>query len=396
VDTLIRKYTHKLMEAMLVAPPGPVMGGMDLDMVWNRTDKKQSLLEKVAAGLDISAILFAKPAEPYFSLIECLVERLAEGETALCPQDSENRTFLHEMPVVKDPSAANLCQALKHRKCAIIPGEGIVTYGTISPEQAYIVYSSVCFSLFVKAFVDYHDDLRKGRNDTALERIVMQGKDDYADRLDTALNHPPLKKGPFNTNKEVIEGICEAGIVTVKKKMVDSFFGNVSYRLNDTIFISQTTSSLDELEGCIDPCAMDDSRCTAITASSEYPAHRSVYRQSGHRAILHGHPRFSVIASMLCDERDTCENNGDCHIKCSRERDVEGIPILPGETGTGPHSIAVTLPPALADKKAAIIYGHGLFTTGRHDFQDAFQRLLDTEKACFEFYFAEIDRIGSS
>jgi len=178
--------------------------------------------------------------------------------------------------------------------------------------------------------------------------------------------------------------------------MVDSFFGNVSYRLNDTIFISQTTSSLDELEGCIDPCAMDDSRCTAITASSEYPAHRSVYRQSGHRAILHGHPRFSVIASMLCDERDTCENNGDCHIKCSRGRDVEGIPILPGETGTGPHSIAVTLPPALADKKAAIIYGHGLFTTGRHDFQDAFQRLLDTEKACFEFYFQEVDKIGKS
>jgi len=97
---------------------------------------------------------------------------------------------------------------------------------------------------------------------------------------------------------------------------------------------------------------------------------------------------------MLCPERSTCENNGDCHIKCSRERHVRGVPILPGESGAGPHSIAATLPPALVQNKTAIIYGHGLFTAGRDDFRDAYQRLSDTEQDCFDFYFEEIDRLG--
>ena len=59
--------------------------------------------------------------------------------------------------------------------------------------------------------------------------------------------------------------------------MVDSYFGNISYRDGNTIYISQTGSSLDDLAGCIDPCPVDGSTCAAITASSEYSAHRDIY-----------------------------------------------------------------------------------------------------------------------
>jgi ribulose-5-phosphate 4-epimerase/fuculose-1-phosphate aldolase len=312
---------------------------------------------------------------------------------ALCPQDSENRTFLHELPVVRDLSAANLVRVLKQRKCAIIPGRGIISYGTVSPEQAYIVFSSVCFSLFVKAFVDFFDDLKAGKRDALLAELVMQGQSFYQACLEQAASYSDLKKGPFDDEKNVIQAICEVGRLTVAKKMVDSFFGNVSYRLGNIVYISQTTSSLDVLEGCIDPCALDDSQCTAITASSEYPAHKSVYLQSDVQAILHGHPKFSVIASLLCEHRDTCENSQDCHVKCTRDRRMGQVPILPGESGTGPYSIAATLPEPLTRYNAAIIYGHGVFTTGQFDFRDAFQRLLDVEHMCFDTYFDRIQKL---
>ena len=386
MEQLLKKYAEKLVDQGLVDAPGPLLGGLDADVTWNRPDPMQPLLREVISGLDISAILFARPAEPYFSLINRLVERMPPGTTSLCPQDSENRTFLHELPVVCEPTAARILRALKHRKCAIIPRTGVVTHGTVSPEQAYIVYSSVCFSLFVKAFVDAFEDRRNGRRDPALEALVMRGKNHYQACLQAAENHAPLMRGPFSDEQGVLEAICQVGRLTVAKRMVDSYFGNVSYRLGETVYISQTASSLDDLAGAIDPCALDDSRCTAITASSEYPAHKSVYLHSGHRAILHGHPKFSVIASLMCEHRKDCENSGDCHTRCSRDRRVGGVPILPGESGTGPHGIATTLPAPLAREKAAVIYGHGVFTVGEHDFTDAFQRLVDVEKACFNFY----------
>jgi len=390
LKSLISKYAHKLVDQGLVDPPGPLICGLDADLTWNRPDPMQPLLEKVVAGLDVAAILFARPTEPYRSLIDHLVARMPKGSQALCPQDSENRTFLHELPVVCEPSATNLVRVLKQRKCAIIPGQGIISYGTVSPEQAYIVFSSVCFSLFVKAFVDFYDDLRAGHRDDALEALVGKGKTYYQACLEEAGSHPELMKGPFDSEKDAIHAISEVGSLTVAKKMVDSFFGNISYRLGNIVYISQTTSSLDELEGCIDPCALDDSRCTAITASSEYPAHKSVYLQSDLQAILHGHPKFSVIASLLCEHRETCENSSACHIKCTHDRNVGQVPILPGESGTGPYSIAANLPEPLTRHNAAIIYGHGVFTTGQYDFRDAFQRLLNVEQTSFDTYFERV------
>jgi ribulose-5-phosphate 4-epimerase/fuculose-1-phosphate aldolase len=64
------------------------------------------------------------------------------------------------------------------------------------------------------------------------------------------------------------------GRYTVEKGYVDSFFGNISYFDGRTIFISQTASSLDELEGHLDPVLLDGSSTAGISASSELPAHR--------------------------------------------------------------------------------------------------------------------------
>ena len=198
-----------------------------------------------------------------------------------------------------------------------------------------------------------------------------------------------LEKGPFRTDQEVISAIIKAGKMTVDCRLVDSFFGNGSYSFGDTIYISQTASSLDELSGCIDPCPLDESSCTGITASSELSAHRDIFLKTNNKAILHGHPKFCVIMSLFCENKD-CKSKGKCHIKCPEKRFVADIPIVPGEVGTGPHGLCHTLPGAIADQRGAIVYGHGLFTVGASDFTDAFSSLMAIEKMCIDQYLKNI------
>ncbi len=81
-------------------------------------------------------------------------------------------------------------------------------------------------------------------------------------------------------------------------------FSEHSYSNGDLIYISQTASSLDELSGCIDPVPFENSSTVGITASSELVAHRSTLRPPDVVLILHGHPRFAVVMSMLCEEEE--------------------------------------------------------------------------------------------
>ena len=377
---LVEKYARKMEEAGLAQPGAPLIGGLDADIVWSRDGEGRSVLTKVFEGLNINSLLYAQPAEPYRTIIEFLA---ANAGDAIQPSDCETRTFMHDLPVAAGFDAGEITTHLRRRKSVIVPGRGIVTWGTVSPEQAFIFYSSACFACFVKFFTDF---LASKRNDSVSpdQRRVMHTACRYLDQIP---EHPPeLMRGPFLTEEDVYAAVSEAGRMTVKYRLVDSFFGNVSYVFNDTLYISQTGSSLDELEGCIDPCRLDGSSCASITASSEYVAHRSIVENTGARGILHGHPKFSVIMSMDCPEQD-CPNRGRCHVACTKERAVGDIPIVPGEVGTGPTGLCHTLPPAIAGRRGAIVYGHGLFTLVGDDFNGAFANLLDIERTCRDTYF---------
>lgn len=380
---LVNKYAGKLVGAGLAEPGAPLVGGLDADLVWNRPDPACAELEKVFAGLNINSLLYAEPAEPYRSIIHYLARR-ADG--AIQPSDCETRTMLHDLPVITAFEANAIVGALKQRKSVIIPNRGIVTWGTVSPEQAFIFFSSVCFACFVKFFADCLADSRAGRLSTEQKALLEKA----APLLDTFPDTPPpLMTAPFANEDAVYRAVIEAGRVTVEHHLVDSFFGNVSYRHGDTLYISQTGSSLDELEGCIDPCPLDESSCAGITASSEFTAHRQIVLNTGMNAILHGHPKFSVILSMDCEKKG-CPLEGQCHIRCAEARFVEDIPIVPGEVGTGPHGLCNTLPPAMHGRRGVIVYGHGLFTVAKDDFNTAFANLLDIERRCREIYFERL------
>jgi len=385
MERLVRKYADRLVAAGLAEPGAPLVGGLDAELVWNRDDPAQAMLEEVFDGLNINSLLLSRPAEPYRSIIEYLADEADGG--VIQPSDCETRTFLHDLPVAPRLNSETIIAALSQRKSVIAPGEGMVTFGTVSPEQAFVVYSSVCFACFVKFFSDYLAASRRGEL-TDRQRAVFEAATARLEELPETF--PPLAVGPFENEEQVYRALCEAGRLTVQFHLVDSYFGNISYRFGETLYISQTTSSLDELEGLIDPVPLDGSSCAGVTSSIELTAHREVIERTGHRALLHGHPKFAVILSMDCDRAD-CELVGQCHIKCPHPRQVGDVPIVPGEAGSGRWGLCNTLPPAILGKRGAIVYGHGLFAVGHDDFNEAFANLLDIEKTCRDKYFRRVD-----
>lgn len=381
---LITKYTGKMINAGLA--DNPLVCGLDDELYWNRADESIPVLNEVLEGMNINSLIFAKPAEPYRTILRYLTERYPE---TIPPRDCETRTFLHDLPVIKsfDPDA--ILTQLRRRKSVIINEQNsirIITFGTVSPEQAFVTYSSVCFSSFVLFFTEYLADVKNGKTSSAQQK-TFDAVLPFVDQQSQP--QPELLAGPFSNESQVIEAMIEAGKYTVDYGLVDSYFGNISYRMEDTVYISQTGSSLDELAGCIDPCPLDGSSCAGVTASSELSAHNDIFLRSEKQAILHGHPKFAVILSMDCDVED-CPQRDKCHIKCTHERFINDIPIIPGEVGTGPTGLCKTLPPAIQGNRGAIVWGHGLFTTGNDDFNEAFKHLLEIENMCKKEYLARI------
>ena len=385
MKALVDKYAAKLVAAGLASPGDPLVGGLDDELVWNREDPRCGELAGVLDRLSINSLLFARPCEPYRTIIDHLA---AESDGVIHPTDSETRTILHDLPVIDEFGAESIARELRQRKSVIVRGRGVVTWGTVSPEQAFVFYSSVCFACFVKFFSDYLHDRVAGTLRPSQTAVFDQVVDTLSPMAEKA---PRLIPAPFESEEDVYRAVSEAGRETVAHGLVDSFFGNVSYLRENTLYISQTGSSLDELEGCIDPCVLDGSSCAGITASSELTAHREIVLNTGRKAILHGHPKFSVILSLDCRRTD-CEHSSRCHTRCPEERFVGDVPIVPGEVGTGPYGLCNTLPAAMQGRRGVIVYGHGLFTTGENDFNEAFASLLSVERMCRDEYFARAGR----
>jgi len=378
---LLNKYEEKLVAHGLCSSGAPLVGGINDTVIWNREDPLAEELEKIIGGLNINSMIFARPVEPFFSILNYHCRR---SDAEFVPEDTETRTFLHSIPVARSMAATEIIPLLQKRKGCVVEGHGIIAFGTVSPEQAFVVFSSIIFSAFVKFFVDYAYSLHAGITDEEAGKMMPDVLAAYEQFL-PGNTEADLETGFFSEDDDIVRAMVHAGQATVDARMVDSFFGNISYFVNDTVYISQTGSSMDELEGCVDACPLDDSASTGITASSELVAHRDIYLGGGNRAILHGHPKFSVIMSMLCFEEE-CENRGKCHIKCDKERFVDDIPVIPGEVGTGPRGLSNTLPPAVQGRRGAIVYGHGVFTVGKKDFRDPFTNLSEIEKLCRDAY----------
>ncbi|HEX9021725.1 MAG TPA: class II aldolase/adducin family protein [Nitrospirota bacterium] len=393
----IKKYTEKLLRDRTAVPESIRFYRLDDVVTTNTQDEWLPIFTQVFSGLDVTAILFAKLTLPFADL---LAERAEPDVDKLVPKDSETKVFLHDIPFIRERDwagkpaselAGMIIRCLKERKAAVIQGLGVVASGGVTVEQAYIGFSTIFHTTFVKYLLDVLVEgfkLPGERNHFEMFKNEWLKKPDLDElKFVSGPLEVSAERGVPSANEIIYNEICRVGRYTVEKGYVDSFFGNISYFDGKTIYISQTTSSLDELEGHIDPVPMDGSSTAGLSASSELPAHRGIYLASNYHAVLHGHPKFSVIMSMYCEEKD-CDIT-DCNRFCNRKRSVCGVPIVAGETGAG--GLAKSVPLAIKDTGVCIVYGHGIFAAGTQDFKDAFRKMADVEDRCREGYFELLD-----
>lgn len=381
----IAKYSAKLISEGSSQAARIAFAAQDDTMISDGDQTLASLSEAVLSHLNCLALVAAAPSLPFAYL---LVRRAAVHEHCIVPRDTETRTFLHDIPIVRksdigaDP-AAYYAGLLGNRKGIVVEGVGIIAAGALTVEQAYINWSSVFHSTYIK----YLEDLLE-------YGFMLPGEADAFDQfrreslLPLSSEGLEFRQGPIFDKKDILEEIARVGRYTVQRRLVDSFFGNISYSDGELIYVSQTAASLDELPGCIDPVPFENSSTVGITASSELSAHRAIFETTGCHAILHGHPRFAVVMSMLCDEKGSCRVT-DCWKDCSKVRFLGDTPVVAGEIGAG--GIAKNVPPVIGGSGAAIVYGHGVFSIGMADFREAFQGLVDVENWCRAEYFRRFD-----
>ena len=329
--------------------------------------------------LGLPALTLYEPALPFYNSV---IRKVKSGNI-IVPTDTETRTFLHDIPFIReteygDDLTALLSDLLGKRKGVLVENVGIITSGPVTLEQAYINASSLFHAIFVKYLLDLNSN---GFSTEAEEKEFETFQHSWLKPLSYPV--PPLHTGRLTEPDEIVAEMTRAGSETVSARLVDSSFGNISCKSGNTIYISQTGASLDALTGCIDPVPLNNSTTCGITASSELLAHRLIYEQTGDGVILHGHPKFSIIMSMICDNSDCSQE--ECWNNCPQSRSCRDIPIVSGEIGAG--GLAEKVSPEIKKSGRVIVFGHGVFTSGRN-FNEAFDRLLQTEVACREEYFS--------
>lgn len=374
MKTQIAKYLAKLLRDGSARAESVSFLAKDDLLLAQGPGPHQTLAEAVLGRLNMTALVLASPSLP---IADFLLARTPLAETRFIPRDTETRTFLHDIPIVRrtgaPPDPALLARLLSTRKGILVEGLGILAVGSLTPEQAYINYSSVFHAVFVKYLIDL---LAEGFRLPGEREAFEELREKWLRPIDASSLH--FAEAPLPGREQILSEIAAAGRATVEMHLVDSAFGNISWRQGDLIYISQTGAHLDELDGFIDPVPGDNSSTAGVTASSELLAHRRIFERTGARAILHGHPKVAVVMSMLCERQDCKVEN--CWRSCPHVRYLEQIPIVAGEIGAG--GLAEKVPPVIGQSGRALVYGHGVFTIGYKGFGEAFAALVEVENWC--------------
>ncbi|MCZ7400991.1 MAG: aldolase [Candidatus Methanoperedens sp.] len=174
--------------------------------------------------------------------------------------------------------------------------------------------------------------------------------------------------------------MAKFGKKLVKRDLVESQFGNISVRKGEKMLITKRGIALDEIykEGVVELDIEKSSYLDRI-ASSETIVHRTIYKNTPAFAIIHAHPVFAVIESMLVDTKTIIP------INIEGEHFLHEIPVVKGAPGTA--ELADNTAQALIGHKGAVICGHGTFAIGKTLDEAYFVTALVEQSCKLKYYF---------
>lgn len=161
--------------------------------------------------------------------------------------------------------------------------------------------------------------------------------------------------------------------------------GNISVRRGDKIYIKRRGSMLATLRK-EDIVEMELNGVSAGTflASTEVKVHQEIYKNTSALAVVHAHSPYAIVESLINEEIIPIDEEGAYYLK--------KIPVLAVKNAIGSDEVAEKLPPLLKKYPAAIVRGHGLFTTGIN-LESAFGLATVVESVCKLRFLAKIANI---
>ncbi len=136
-----------------------------------------------------------------------------------------------------------------------------------------------------------------------------------------------------------------------------SHSGNISVRRGDRIFITRRGSmSADIRKTDVIETGIYEDDSGIVLASTETGVHRAIYQNTSALAIIHAHPPYAIVLSLLEKEIIAVDAEGAYH--------MHKIPVLDLKVPVGAKEAAEAVPPVLKNYKAVMVRSHGVFATG--------------------------------
>ena len=176
--------------------------------------------------------------------------------------------------------------------------------------------------------------------------------------------------------------IAKFGKMLVDHGLVESHFGNISIRNGSRMLITITGCALDGIDkNRVVEVHIDKSSSLDAIASSESIVHRAIYKNTRALAVIHAHPAFAVIDSLLA-AGDTI-----APLDIEGQHFLHDIPIVRGDSGT--DELAKNAAEVLKDHKGVVVFSHGTFATGMN-LEEAYIITTLIERSCKLRYYYEL------
>jgi L-fuculose-phosphate aldolase len=157
--------------------------------------------------------------------------------------------------------------------------------------------------------------------------------------------------------------------------LISSHAGNMSVRAGDTIHITRRASMLGRLkESDIVSLGIEQNDSHMLMASSELVVHKAIYKNTSALAVVHTHPPYATLISMLEDELIPADSEGSYLFK--------RVPVVSPEKTIGSEEAAGLVSNLLKDYKIVLMRGHGSFARGDM-LEEAFMLTTSLESSAF-------------
>lgn len=184
--------------------------------------------------------------------------------------------------------------------------------------------------------------------------------------------------------KKMAKQFKEIGRDIFLRGLISSHAGNMSVRVKDHIHITRRSSMLGrlQLEDIIE-LELGQNNSQIPMASSELIVHTAIYKNTGARAVIHAHPPYATLLSMLHDEVVPVDSEG-LYL-------FGKTPVVSPKKTIGSEESAHLVSEQLKGHKIVLIRGHGSFARGE-TLEEAFMYTTSLESS--SFFLWHLDMLG--